>query len=731
MKVAPSNSLLAFALVALLLAGCGERDAPTAAEPEPWEGAVAYAVGSREALDRELEEIYRATMEMTRSTTARIGEGSDAIEVPARKPHDEQALPATWSVAPPPLFPRPEYIPGRRLFTLPSPPTAFALGDGGVVFYGDEDGLHRREEGRAARTILDGDVTFLQFNADGTVLLAKVGENVVFLDGPRFDTPREHPHELPSGRVFWGLEDGQLLVASELIQFTSTEERRIFLDLYIHDIDSGTTRSARWPESHRLARTGTIPQLDMVWGHLWRRYQVDPIPAPLFLISDGEVGGMITGMDGVADTQPTANRDGHLFWIRTPRHDSRSGRAWWRTPGEGSTAEETQVTGRPTSHVAAAPGGELMGYVTEGSEGHWEVRLVQISELESRRPALGRVRETHAGVEGKIRDFERALERDLPALDVGKSIQPSEFGVFLLDIPTVADIDTMGGALRTRLREHFDVSLGSGHGAASRLDMVLREMGGRISEHPALILGVSSVFVDSLPGDPTWYLDSATTGSLSVDVRDPRYTDGLTFQALLPFGIAREAIAGRLSLEEITREVLTDETLPVFLLENFRTDTLLDLRLYQLRLDGYDAEKDSLGDLMDLLRDDDTPALSHIAIEQGMWMRREALALLGSLKLARAAPTSAEAMFHLGEALSLLYLLEEARPFLEQAVALEPQRVDLRIALADCLLTLDLIGEASEQYTLARKADTAAVYHDVLNAREDVLRVIERERNDE
>ncbi|MCC5876179.1 MAG: tetratricopeptide repeat protein [Candidatus Sumerlaeia bacterium] len=731
MKVNPSIAAVAFTALVVILAGCGDREAIQPTEPEPWEGAVAFAVGSKDALDKELGEILHASMELTRPVTATIGEGDQALEVPGRRPHDEQALPGTWSVTPPPLFPRPEYVPGRRLFTLTNPPGAFALGDGGVVFHGDGEGLYRRVEGRSSQRILDGEVTFLQFNAEATVLLAKVDEDVVFLDAPNFDTPRVHPHELPSGRVMWGVEDGELLVVSELIQFTSTEERRIFLDLYNHDISSGSTRAARWPDSHRLARTGTIPQLDMVWGHLWRRYQVDPIPAPLFLVTDGEIGGMVTGMDGMADVQPSANRDGHLFWIRTPRHESRAGRAWWRMPGDGASAEETQLTGRPTTHVAAAPGGGLVAYVTEGTEGHWEVRMVDISELESRRPALARMRETHVGVENKIKDFERALERDLLALEVGKSIKPSEFGTFLYEIPTVDEISAMGDALRTRAREQFGVTLGSGHGSSSRLDMILRETAGRIEEHPALILGVSSVLVDALPGEPVWYLDGATTGSLSVDVRDPRHTDGMTFQALLPFGIAREAIAGRFSLEEITREVLADEHLPVFLLENFRTDTLLDLRLHQLRLDGYNAETDNLGDLMDRLRDDDTPALAYMAVEQGMWMRREALALLGALKLARSAPTNAEAMFHLGEALSLLYLLEEARPFLEQAVALEPTRVDLRIALADCLLTLDLVEEAAGQYTLARLADTSAVYHDVLNGREEVLRIIERERENE
>lgn len=713
--------------LALLLAGCGSDFPPEPTGPEPWENAVRYAVGSREVLDRELEEILRASLELTREVTTTIGEGNRAKEVPARKPHDAQVLPTTWSVTPPPLFPRPEYVPGRRLFTLPDPPIAFAVANGGVVFFSDGEALYRRSEGRQSTRILNGDVSHLQFNEDGSVLLAKVGEDILFLEGDDWGTIRTHPHEIPQGRVSWSTEPGQLLVVSDLVQFAATEERRIFLDLYIHDLETGATRGARWADSHRLAAVGTLPPLAMTWGHLWRGYQINPIPAPLFLIEEGHLGGMITGMDGVADISPSANRDGHLFWIRTPRHGAHVGRAWWRGPGEGAEGKELQLTGRPTTHISTAPAGDHVAFVLEGGEGFWEVRMTTINELEAHRPALERLRTVHRGVEEKIRDLSRGLERDLLALDIGDSLRPSEFGTFLLDIPSPGEVDQMGEALRKRLVDNLGVNLGSGQGAASRLDMVLREAMGRLPEHPAIIMGVSSVLVDALPAGSQWYLDNATTGSLSVDVRDTLHSDDLTYQALLPFGVAREAIAGRLSLEQTTREVLGKGNLPIYLVENFRTDTLLNLRLYQLREDGFDAEKDNLGDLMDLLRDSDTPALAQMAVEQGLWMRREALALLGGLRLARGAPTNPEALFQLGEALSLLYLLEEALPFFQLAVELDPRRVDYRVALADCHLTLDEIDEAREQYTLANLADDAGIYREIIGARLETLRLIEEE----
>jgi len=425
-------------------------------------------------------------------------------------------------------------------------------------------------------------------------------------------------------------------------------------------------------------------------------------------------------MDGSVDLGPSMDKDGNLFWIRTPRRYSHAARAWWKNiRREGAT--ELQITARPTTHVAAAPGGGMLAFVTEGLESAWEVRLATLPELETNRAALATMASIQREVDEKIRQTARDMERALTAMPLGEGLRGTQVGAALFTIPEPADIHAMGEALRASLKERFNLTIGSGQGAASRLDAFLEESGGRLEEHPAMILAIAGVLVDALPVSAGWFLENATEGSLSMDVRESRFTDGLTYQALLPFGAAREALAGRLSLEQVVRETMRDQHLPVYLLENLRTETLMELRLHQLREDGFDVENDNLGKLMDLLEEAPSRALATMATEQGLWMRRESLAMFGASRLARFSPTSPDALFQLADALSMAYLLEEALPFFEQAVALEPQRVELRIGLADCLLTLDRVDEAEAEYTLCSIADVSRVYTDVIAGRLQAL----------
>lgn len=707
----------------LALSSCGREEEARDASltPEPWDAAVANATVDHDTLLSRLDAILRESDSLTRPATDTIGTEEDSLELPARIDRSRSAPPPPEPLPPVAVFPIPDYIPGRGLLPLTTPPVAMAAADGPALFFATEEGIMMWREGRPVERVHPHTVTSLQFNADGSTLLARSGDEVHLFGGPGWRRGRRLDVDLPPGHVAWGVEPETLMIFREYIQFSPDEERRIFLDISRLDLETGRLSSAGWTAGTRLAAAGTLPQAGMEWGHLWTPYRIDPIPAPLFRMDDGAVGPMLTGMDGVADIQPAADGEGNLFWIRTPRRGGAGGRAWWRNVNW-PPRQEYQLTGRPTTNVAVTPDGEDLFFVTEGSESPWELRRATLRELEENRHRLEALRVEQARREELLAELEADLERDLLREDIGSHLRPGEHGPLLRAHPSPANIDAMGAALRHRLAESFGISLSPGGNAAARLDRVLGEAAGRLSEHPALIIAVASVYIDALPPGATWFLDRAATGTLSQDVSDTRHTDNLTFQGVLPFGVAREAISGRLSLAEAVREVRREGELPVYLLENLRGETLMALRLHQLAEDGFDAEVDTLGELMDLLESNPTPALALLAVEQGQWHRRDSLALRGALRLAESAPASAEALGLLGDVLSTLYLLEEALPVLEQAALLDPQRQDLHLALADCLLTLDRIDEARERYAIARIADTGDVIEEVIEGR---LRLLE------
>lgn len=709
----------------LLLAACGTDRGATEdpPPPDPWAAAVTMATGDYEELRTRLDAILYDSTRLTVEETATIGAEEAPLKVPARIERKRAAAPPPEPLPPAAVFPAPDYVPGRRVLSLAEPPQAMAAADGPALFYAAQEGLMMWREGRPVERMFRHPLTSLQFSADGNTLLARSGDDVYLFGGPGWRREERLAVELPPGQVAWGPDPQTLMVFREYIQFSPAEERRIFLEVSRLDRETGRLSPAGWTASNRLAAAGTLPQAGLEWGHLWTPNRIDPLPAPLFRIDQGEVGPMLTGMDGMADIRPSADGEGNLFWIRTPKHESEVGRAWWRNI-HWPAREEHQLTGRPASHVAVTPDGNSLFLVMEGTESPWELRHVRVAELRENRHRLDALRDEHARREQQLADLQADLERDLLRQQVGTTLRSTPHGPLLGAHPEPDEIRAMGEALRSRLREAFNIDLSNGETAASRLDRVLAETAGRLDEHPALILAVAAIFLESLPADAPWFLDAETTPTLSHDVTDTRHSDDLTFQGVLPFGVAREAISGRVKLAEAAREVIRTDDIPVYLLENLRMETLMALRLHHLKEDGFDAVNDTLGELMDLLDGEPTRALALLAVEQGQWHRREALALRGALRLAESAPTSADALGMLGDVLSTLYLLEEALPILEQAVLLDPQREDLHLALADCLLTLDRTDEARERYNIARVADRGDVIEEVIAGRMRLLEEI-------
>jgi tetratricopeptide (TPR) repeat protein len=681
-----ARRLLSVVLLAVALSSCDRGSGSAPPEEEPWRAALSPALPTRDAI-------------------------SDRVAAILARP-----VTPTPTAAPAPTEPPPPAEPfGRACRTLAAPPPALAITNAGAVLFGDGSATWYLAVDGSVRRLHDTTASVLQLDADGERLLLKHGSELVILTGPEFSRIERRTTLPVEGTAAW-LDAGHLLLARDHVVFTATERRRVVLDIYLYDLATGTAMPAPWADESPLAAIGTLPPLGIMWGHLVTPWRAEPMPAPILRLQDGIVAGIMTGRPRVADTHPTAARDGALLWVRTWRHGSTTGRAYWKPPGLGEDGA-VELTTAPTHRAAVSPDGGWLVVAVQGRDGV-ELRRASRAEVDAQLDAARTRRAATEARAARYQALEARLAARLAALPIGRSLLQADFGPVLADVPTPADCDLLADALLAELQ-----ALGLAEGADwPALEDALAEVAPFVDEHPALVLAVGGLYARALGPDATWLLDTATTGTLTADVSAVTLGDGLSHRVALPFGAAREILAGRRGLLRAAPSLAHAAGTPLFMAENYGEDTRRAVLDDLIARAGVDPLAMGEGPLVEYLaRPDAEPAVAMLAIRFGRIAGRPALRLAGAMALATAVPQSADALLDLGDALADSYLYEEAIPILERACIAAPESLDAHLALCDAHIVVGDLAAATALLDRARELDPGGTEAELIASRVDLL----------
>ncbi len=699
---------------AALLSGCGEEAPRTPASLTPEKQAKALEPKN---VEQRVSEILARTRELTRAESVETSRGLtlDAL-VSTRKTDfqfDEPEFDLPARNLPPPL-------PGEVVHdTAVQPHDAVALNDGAVVVAKEDAVL--LVKGQRWSTLLDEGADYLQLDAEGKRLLVQHRSRIWILSGVDFRDQKLY-QEHPRGRAWWALKGNKLLFVEEQLNLDATQKRRIRLKLSSFDPESEEVREADWAPRSRYAALGTLPSAGKLWGHLSQAYQIDPLPAPLLELEDGTPKGFLTSTDRAADVHPSADQPGNLFWIRTWKRNGNTGRGYFRdapeTPGSGKP-----FTARPAYTVSVSPSGEFIVYTIRNEQGRYEVRRIDRAALDMYESRLAAFRSANKELLSNALGLSDDLHKALRKTALGDAIR-EEGLVRSLDAPP--DVETtreMADALRSSMAKRFGLEMEAGMPELVAVDALMERIGDYLDETPGLILALAGVFSEAVEESPAWYLEDASK-NLNMDIMEPTTGDDLSYTAVAPFGIARERISGRLSLAEEAARINETAERPIYLVENFGAATLQGIEFEEWKKSGLPEDTFSLQQLNDYLDavESNNDVVNLIIYSTARREKAEPLRLKAALALARENPTSSTALRLLGEALSDQYYTEPACEVYALAVLLDPRETGLRLSFADCLLSLNDLAGAEEQYDLIRLLDTAGIYEDILTSRYRLLK---------
>ena len=691
--------MLGIAFVLLAPIACRDhKQGPSEAE-QALDKTAARVFGSRHALRQELVRLVAQSQRGT--TVSRVKLGNE--EVLRLVPPPEFAIPMVPPKEVPVNHLGPESVLGETMTTTAAIPRAMAVAPDGSVVYEDSGKTWRvATPGATPVELYSAGALVLQFHPQSGELLLHAGQHSFLVAGPDYATLRPLPGNPAEGRPQWDMSrPGSLLFFYEHVDFNASDPDRIFLKIQRQGTDGGTIEPVAWATALPLAEAGTIPALGKMWAHAAIRYQVRPQPAPVVLLDDKNTSATVTFPGRAADISPDASTDGSLYWVRTWRRGSATGRAFVHAP----KSSAVPLTATATELVSVTADGTWLVVAVRDGKG---CRLVRMDRDTRRRAeeAVADITDPSATMREAAEVLDQGMKLELRRLGRWPDLVKMDFGWILTSPPDRELTLSMGDRFRERLEREFGVTLSPGVTGLQEADRLLDEIAPYLEENPWVVLGVAGLYARALPQDRLRWLIRTQDNGLGQDVAAESATDGLSFTATSPYYIARERLTDDLPLHEAAKRLLEGNPDPTYLVENL-TGSVLNLALLdELKRAAVDTTMTAV-QLHDILRDKPpSPTVSLLALRAAHDVEDSDLALLAGWRLAQARPHSGRALGKLAQPLKDAGFMEEAMLLLNQAVSLDPLSPDLHFALADVLTMLDRLPAARAEYARALAADT-------------------------
>lgn len=606
--------------------------------------------------------------------------------------------------------PRPA-LPGSIVDSQPLPPPqeeslcVQPLDDGRVLLGRRASVSLYRAPGAPPETVLPFGARQLVPNADGSRILvvtaaplrgSKTCPDLVVLSADTLTSVTSRATIPPGAHAYWGSTPDSLLLTEELVNMSGSEKTRVFVRAY--DLANIAAPETLVPWSTLpFAAIGRIAPADLTWGHARVDYQIDPVPAPLERLREGIAADVLTAPAREADTAPAAGREGPLYFLRTMRRGGPSGRLL-AVEHRGATRTERPLTAWPTHALGVSAGGSRIAFTATGADGAHRLHLATREELAALdSTATGAA---DAALRANWSQTVRALEAALLDLEIGRTMEASEFGPQPKRAPTTREIEALRDVLTSALREEFKLPELRGLQRLAQLDYLLDEADGILLERPATVIALGGIFVQAAKEEGIGHLLlEGATPYLTADFDNVAASDNMTGTLAAPFAIARERIGANLSMASTLAELRDRWKQPVLFVENFDDSTRAAIGAYALRAADLTPEQITIPNLAAALQrwpDNDTVALLlyHVAREE----RDATHQFVASSILARNNPSNAEAFLFLARALAAMGETRAALAAAEWAAQIAPDDPRMLLAHADALFDERQFLEAARIY---------------------------------
>ncbi|MBX3729444.1 MAG: tetratricopeptide repeat protein [Candidatus Sumerlaeia bacterium] len=635
-------------------------------------------------------------------------------------------------------------------------PVALLVDEQGAVVTADGNGVvaHARDAA-APRPLADWPAQTAQWNGEGTELLLSGPEHKVLLSWPEAEVVWNGDGRAdlqgflafaPRGDGFWLMRD--------TVSFDADADIRIVWGVWEVPRDGGSRREVKGSPAFASA-LGTIPQLEMVWGHVIEPHKLFPDPAPLWqfdhdlecvspkaFLEDQDLGWRVqlTRPGEGVDLSPSGERSGRLVFVRANRRVvgdegvqlGPSARGWTTTLG--GDPEGRPLTAEPTMAIACSPGGAwtVMTVVRNGRAVVLRAELNDLLAADLSEPyrAQRRLERVALQVTEDLRAAMAELERRLadpaaPRIDLSGETYAEQR---TRHQPTVTLVDGMESALRRTLERRAQVKLVGDITDLAVLDGFLTEMDGLVPEEASTTLAVAAVYGNALvrAGHAEWMLDSAMpylSFSLTRDVTH-EMEFGRTLHA--PFHVARERLAGRVPLHERAQALLESTWMPVVLVENFGQDTLPALVVHEAKKCGIAEDADPTPALMQRIvtQHADNGVMNRLVETWAVRGVDPDLELAATLNRATLHPEQAHVLTRAADALLRTEAYPEAMALYEMAERLAPDNLDVLLEVASGYATLGRLDEADLLLDRAELVDRLELGVEVIEATRDLIALL-------
>lgn len=631
----------------------------------------------------------------------------------------------------------------RLRFPLHRLPHALLIDDAGRLVVAWPDGVESvppPDAGEGTELVSGEPARALQWNAEGTELLLSGPDVKRTVSWPELEQRWEGtPDQDLRGRLAFAPKgDGDLWLFEEAIDFNAASEIRIFWRVLDVPRDGGTP-NALYARDLRLASIGTLPILQTAYGTPRQPYQILADPAPLYRLGDDlRRQEALTDPGEDVDLHPQADATGRIWFLRATRQvETRTGggvlgpgaRAWSVMVGEAESAR--RVTAEPTVQVAVSPNGQRVALLVvrrgEGLVIESPARELLERDLSATAAAERDFRERFDAVAG-------AVESAFHTLELSRQTEETPFGTMLTAPPSAEDLAWMDQAFRAAIERQFELTLPSGVEALGIVDGLMGEGDGLWRETPAMILAIAGFHGGVMAREEgvRWSLEMARP-DLGLDAEVADFTPGeLIFQvagssrpvrfrvgglALMhnPFYVARERIAGRMSLDLAARDALASRARPILLTENHSPDNLSLELLHQAEQAGMDLTGEDLESFARVVEEKPDALLANLAVL--IYARQtgdRALALSAAMNLAEGLPWSADAILLAVEPLQWVGMTETSLAFARRAEEIAPENPNVLFDVALAFYDALEFDSAAERLDRVEELDTERHYEETL-----------------
>ncbi len=704
-----------FVVGTLILSGCDDHPAPSGEGAASIVPAAEESAPSRvklnEVLGERVDTILAASDAATRETTATLPDGT---VVPAR-----EALPrrrvqyarAAWNGEAASAVETPGEI--VRSWAPGEAPSLLLIDDAGSILLGGESVEIVSPDGSSER-LADFEATVLQWNGEGTRLLAAGPERKVVFEWPDREIAAEFRPERVGGFLqFAPGGDGYWTLSDRLI-FDASQETRVFWDVEFFESGPGDSRTLM--KFRPFTRVGTLPALGTAWIQPIDSNRIVPESASLWeLDADLVPARQLTSAGDSVDSWPVADTTQRLYFLRAPRFADgmigRTTRAWMRDLN--TEAKERQITGEPTMAVAVSlDGNRLALLVLRNGEAHLLRAATDDVLAQDLGEATAARRSFVAGVRALESDLRNALKKSDPegppeiALDGGEQTP----------WPRVETLDAAADALESGLRHRFGIELDGTVASLGRLDDFFQEADGLLTEEDAVVLGVAGCYARALASEEgIVQLPQSWTPALGTDAQAVTEGDEFLYTFHAFFYAARERIAGRLSLYETAVELLSDWNRPVLLTESSSSHTRNLWFVHQLSQAGFDFKSPPLAAFREaVVAAPGNSVINGMALEAVKQSPDDVLRLRAALNLAEANPASARALIEAANAVGRAGSADLQVRLCRQAELLAPDDPDILFDSATGHLDAWLLDEAEARFRRVLAIDATRELEDLV-----------------